>query len=333
MDTHDSILAICHTAFPDQPTLSLESLNPLAGSDHAMQVFHLRSGPDSSHPLILRRYTSPLVWHHLEESGRAAREFAVLNHLRDAGFPVPIPHAHGHDEQGDWLLLDAISGRNWWQPLGLVDFDRVLPGVVKQHVTWLVRLHALDPAPLTAALPTIRAADVLAAYQERAAFVARHDPNEGILRAALRRAGELVAQDEEQPSRLLNGDATVANLIVAPSGDLAAWLDWDQAAIGDPRWDVACPVTSLRGGYQMDDLARRAVSQYEHDSVRRVANLQGWLALVAVLRWAACAWLKAAEKTGQTFDFPAKAHFIEAYDSHRAWAMTMLEEAEGEEEE
>jgi len=46
-----------------------------------------------------------------------------------------------------------------------------------------------------------------------------------------------------------------------------------------------------------------------------------------VIRWASCAWLRAEADGGRLAPFPASERFLDAYDSHRAWAIAMLDEA------
>jgi aminoglycoside phosphotransferase (APT) family kinase protein len=329
--SHALSLNACRAAFPERAGLSVEAVSPLESSHHPMLAVHLRAEGTPLHPLILRRYTSPLGWHLFEDTNRASRELVVLRWLGEQGFPVPPAHAAGADESGDWLLVGAVSGQNWWQPLGLVDFDRVLPGVVRQQVEWMARLHALDPAPLQASgapLPVVTAAGVLETCRRAVRGDVRRDDDPAAVLAALERVTGLMGDDEERPARLVNMDAEVANVLVTPGGEVSAWLDWDEAALADPRWDVAALVNSLRGAYQMDELARRAVTQYNRETLRPARNLAAWVALYAVLRWAGCAWLKARIKAGHEVSFPSRDRFVAAYGSHRAWALEMLAEAE-----
>lgn len=329
--SHERILGACQTAFPDHNGLSARSVNPLTSNQHPMVVFFLYAEEERLRPLILRRYTSPLGWHTLDDTGRAAREFAVLRWLDEQGFAVPYAFATGCDDCGDWLLMGVAPGRNWWQPFGLVNFKHVLPGIVRQQVRLMARLHTLDPAPLRqgkAPLPVIAVSDVLETCQQIARDVTRRDVSDGALVPTLRRITDLMADDEERPARLVNVDAELANMLVTPDGEITAWLDWDQAALGDPRWDVAALVTSLRGAYQMADLAKWAASMYASQTLRPAGNLSAWLAFYAALRWVGCAWLVARIKAGHTYDFPSRDRFIEAYGSHRAWTLEMLHEAE-----
>lgn len=331
----EQLTAICCKAFPERSGLKVGPLNPLESSQHAMAAFRLESDDAPPQPVIFRRYTSPLGWHRLEDPDRAGREQRVLGWLSGEGFPVPEVYAAGSDDLGGWLLMEALPGRGWWHPLGLVDFKRVLPGIVKQQVALMVRLHTLEPEPLQAQdtlLPVITAAGVLETYRAVAEHVARRSVDEGILVAALRRVADLFEEIEERPPRLINGDAALTNIIVLPGEEQPAWLDWDEAALGDPRWDIAALVESLHGAYQMEELAGWAAQTYARDTLRSLKNLDAWVALRAVIRWAQCAWLQDQIRARRSFDFPSLGRFLDAYDSHRAWAMEMLKKAENTEE-
>ena len=324
--TQTHILNACRAAFRERKGLSVTGLNPLQSNQHPMVAFHLTwdgAPGGQTIPLIFRRYPGPLSWHTLDASGRAAREFAVLRWLGRNRFPVPPALATGSDEGGDWLLIGTLAGRNWWRPLGGVDFEKVLPGIVRQAVALMARLHAFDAAELSDVLPTITLAGVIEGYRQ-----AVEEAGDPLLKAALRRLADLASGIEEAPPRLINVDAELTNLLVDQSGNVVAWLDWDDAALGDPRWDVAALVNSLRGAYQMNELAARAVADYGRETVRPVRDLEVWVALYAVLRWAQAVWLKEQIENERPLAFPALERFVAACDSHRAWAMEMLKEAE-----
>ncbi len=328
MDTTQAqMLNACRVAFPQRAGLQVRGIAPLESNCHDMTVFHLSwdgAATGESLPLIMRRYPCPLGYNALAERGKAAREFVVLRWLARHDFPVPPALSTGTDESGEWLLMQALPATNWWLPLGMVDFNRVLPPIVRRHVSLLARLHSFDPVEmLDLDLPTVTALEVLD-Y-----FIAAIEPTgEALLLATLRRVAELMQAVEERPARLINMNAEVANILVDRSGEVIAWVDWDNAALGDPHWDLAALITSLRGAYQMDALATNAIAWYTKETVRSVKYLPVWLALYAALRWAQCVWLKAETKVGDSFTFPSMERFIAAHDSHKAWAMETLAEVD-----
>lgn len=138
----------------------------------------------------------------------AAHEFALLDVLHRRAFPVPQPL---HHEPGA-LLQTFVGGENGAE----VGADPV------QLAHFLARLHALDPAglplrPLADPLPDAVPDDPL---------------GEAGIRAAL-------AGLDLPPGRaaLLHGDLWPGNTLWQ-GGRLAAVLDWEDAALGNPLADV-----------------------------------------------------------------------------------------------
>jgi aminoglycoside phosphotransferase (APT) family kinase protein len=146
--------------------------------------------------------------------------------------------------------------------------------------------------------------------------------------ASIERVSALMRDVKERPPRLLHMNVEMENVLVNDDLQIVGWLDWDQAALGDPRWDVAGLVNSLHGGYQLPDLAEWAVADYGRETVRPIKDIRLWAALIAVLRWAQCSWLADQVRRRRKVSFPASARFLEGYSSHRAWATQLLIEAE-----
>jgi aminoglycoside phosphotransferase (APT) family kinase protein len=326
----DTLLSVCRVVFPSRQGMAIRAINPLQSTHHAMTAFHLvwEEGDRSlqSMPMILRRYSFPPGWRSFDDADRAGREAAMLVWLTENGFPAPPVYGSGNDESGEWLLEGAIHGHPWWYPPGGVDFAAVLPGISRQMVGLLARLHSMEPGDLAAHIPTITVAGTLDVYQHAA-----QECSDPLLESALKRVRTMMVAVEERPPRMIHGDSVLANLLVDDHYQVAGWLDWDDAGLGDPRWDVAALVTSLRGDYQMNELADRALADYARETVRPVQNIRAWVAMIAVFRWVQSTWIRAMIRSGKTVEFPGREMFTESCDSHRAWAMEMLQEAEEEE--
>jgi aminoglycoside phosphotransferase (APT) family kinase protein len=156
----------------------------------------------------------------------AAREFALLRALYEVGLPVPRPLLHLPAEEragGGWLVVEFVSGTTEVAAA-------VLPDALSQMAEFLTRLHAVDVGAVV--LPKLPA---------------REDPVVGALallpdapwapaaRAALEARGRFVQTNR---SCLLHGDFWPGN-VLWDDGRLAAVLDWEEAAIGDPLCDLA----------------------------------------------------------------------------------------------
>lgn len=326
---NEQIIHACRIAFPERDRLSIDGPYPISSNRHAVEVIHLRWEDDQGRhrlPVIYRRYPCPLGWHTFNDPDRAERELAVLKWLHEQGFPAPNAYAAGQDDDGVWLLVEAIAGKNWWMPLGTVDFNRVLGDIVHQQVKLMAHLHSLETSTLESVqLPTITALGVIDTYRPLT-----ESSNDGLVEV-FDRVAVLMSLVDEDPTCLINVDAEPANMLVDPaSGQITAWLDWDEAAIGDRRWDLAALVNALYGKYSLPKLADQVVSQYAKHSVRPIRHIDVWAALVATLEWAQASWLKLAIKQDRPVDFPARLRMIDDHDSYRVRALDFLAKAEAE---
>ena len=177
----------------------------------------------------------------LREKGKSgletAVEFSLLAALHEAGLPTPLPIALDdglRDATPPFILMSFVEGGSHIPP------DQVEPRLAAMAQT----LAAVHQAP-TRALPKLPL---------------RLDPLAELL-------DFLPAGDEWTPLRshclalgacpyqgvpvLLHGDFWPQNLIW--NGDrIAAILDWEDAALGDPLSDLACAILELR--YLYDDV-------------------------------------------------------------------------------
>lgn len=156
------------------------------------------------------------------EPAAAATEHALLLALADAGLPVPRPRLldlSGAILPAPYLVLPFVEGTTAIPP-------EARWRAIERMAGFLATLHRLDP-PALALPPRI---DPLA---ELPAWI----PADGPLAAV---ADRLSAVQHRPPTRrcLLHGDLWPGNVIWR--GDaLAAVIDWEDAALGDPASDVA----------------------------------------------------------------------------------------------
>lgn len=162
-----------------------------------------------------------------------AVEFALLKALHDAGVRVPEPYlldTSGELLSSPYLVMAFVDGTT--------DLDEAaLPDALRQMAVFLSDLHALDLTRLQ--LPSLPRRD---------------DPIPGALEhlpttdetASLR--ATLATRGTPQPANspaLLHGDFWPGN-VLWKDGRIAAVLDWEDAAIGDPLSDLAgCRVELL----------------------------------------------------------------------------------------
>lgn len=143
----------------------------------------------------------------------AREEFGLLRFLHAASLPVPAPLAHARE----WVLIEFIEGVN-----GL---ESPPPEVARALAAFLAQLHNL--ADIRVALPLSRSLGPVRGIRSQETAL------EGRIRAGLKRllipAGRMA---------LLHGDLWPGNTLWQ-GAKLAAVIDWEDAALGDPLADVA----------------------------------------------------------------------------------------------
>lgn len=160
----------------------------------------------------------------------AAHEYALLQMLAQAGMAVPAPRLL--DESctlfpTPFLVMAYIPGAPVLDPADPLDF-------VRQMSLHLARLHRVDwrPLPFLRRLepepPPPAAPDESLGETRIRAALARHGPPPG-----------------PNPPALLHGDYWPGNLLWQDER-LAAVVDWEDAAVGDPLADVANARLELR---------------------------------------------------------------------------------------
>lgn len=196
--------------------------HPLTGGVSAnVQALRINRPDDTHERIVVRQHR--LDGPHAVAPHVTAAEYALLTALADRGLPVPRPLLL--DEScallpGPFVVLPFVEGRT--------DLTATeLPGALAQMADFLARLHRLDVALAPPTLPR------------------RTDPAPGALRylpddRRLAPARRLLENHSppDSPHALLHGDFWAGNLMWR-DGRLAAVLDWEDAAVGDPLCDVA----------------------------------------------------------------------------------------------
>ena len=199
------------------------------GFDTEIYALRFRDAPtDFARPLVLR----VLRPHH--DAAMALREQATQNAVAEAGYPAPRVLLAAADPSAlgaPFLLMERVPGRP------LLEARAAGMGAVLADLQ--LRLHALDPAPLARALG---AAGTFDGYLDRLAGRierARLDglaPLLGWLRAGRPPGGALA---------ICHGDFHPQNVLVE-HGVVTGVLDWPNALVADPAFDVASTLNILR---------------------------------------------------------------------------------------
>jgi len=223
-----------------EPALELaDGLTAVSGGfDTRIFAFRLAGvSPSSAGPLILRL----LGPHHAP--ARALREQVVQNTLANSGYPAPRVLCASADVStlgGAFLVMERVPGR------ALIE-DRIFNlGAVL--VDLQARLHALDADALLEALgrsgPALRARDVtFDGYLEQLGSRIAAGRLDG-LEPAMR---WLRSARPPEPARraICHGDFHPQN-VLAEKGRVTGVLDWPNALVADPAYDVASTRIILR---------------------------------------------------------------------------------------
>lgn len=178
------------------------------------------------------------------DAAMGAKELAVHQTVAASGFSTPrVRLTHPvDDELGEaWTVMDFAVGS---PPLGDLDGIAALrraPALVArlpgQLAGPMAALHALDPAPVSAAVetaaPTVawRVDELLEHFESAAAVLGRPD-----LAAAVRSLAD--QRPAEGRTVICHGDLHPFNLLVDDDGDVTV-VDWTAAIRAEPAYDVA----------------------------------------------------------------------------------------------
>jgi aminoglycoside phosphotransferase (APT) family kinase protein len=236
-------------------------------------------------PLVLRHHRSSVSYWQNRDFNKCPREWAVLRRLRLDGFPAPRPVAQGEMSLGQYLIWQLPAGETWYRP-GQSFAEQAGP-IIPQLANLLSILHALDQNSLNHE-PLYQA--TVAGTLVRMLIWSREIGSEALRQMVARLKPAVAGLESWQPS-LLHGNPHLDNLLVS-NGEITALLNWENAAIGDPRWDVMAAAYWLR---QRDPaLADQLVNWYETFTGKTIAERPFWWALLSVRLWALKAWVNYA---------------------------------------
>ena len=195
----------------------------------------------------------------------AELEFQTLDALFRAGIPVPRP-----------LALDASCAilDHPFLIMAFVDgHSDIEPTKIKTRIETMVEhLISIHDVPI-GALPALpRRIDPVPELLEFLPSAAAWDD----FRVRLNR---LKSSPFEGPDAVLHGDYWPSNLLWS-GGQIAAILDWEDAAIGDPLSDVACACLELRYIYGKDGMDLFEAAYARHCEIDR-NRFALWLAYVS----------------------------------------------------
>jgi aminoglycoside phosphotransferase (APT) family kinase protein len=207
----------------------------------------------------------------------AADEFKLLQTLRSAGLPVPIPY---HLDQSDeilgrpYIVVEYVEGATEFAPADLPDF-------IAQTAAQLAQIHGVNDA--NEKLSFLPKLDEIYAQRFRLRSAKVDDSiGEGRIREVLETVWPL---SQLNNSVLLHGDFWPGNILWR-DGHLVAVIDWEDAKLGDPVADLANTRLEILWVFGIDAMHSFTEHYQQHQSTVTTidyANLPYW-DLCAALR-------------------------------------------------
>ncbi len=305
---------LCRRSFPERLEQRVSQVREVEGGRHPMVSFSLawREGRRPRvEPLLLRRYADDWTWWSVEDTQKAARAWEVGGWLYGRGLPLPALYASGTAEQAPYLLMARAEGRRY-----ALERPADREAYVEAVAAFLARLHRLTPPDaVRRVLPEARAQDEIVrlwslartcgdegltevlAGLSRGKAVSGEVRSEGAAREEAATGDAAGKEMEEFPPCVLHGDLQ-AGRVRADARGLTAVLDWENAALGDPRWDLARVANELHER-EAHDLVEQLYQRYEEESGLPAREMDYWEALSATQQWTLLVWLK---ESGSTVD-------------------------------
>ena len=281
-DLFAELQLLCRRSFPERLEQRISQVQSI-GEGRRPQVSFSLAWREGRRPrvelLVLRRYADRWTWWSVQDEHKAEREWEVGCWLYAQGLPVPAMYASGTADQAPYLLTARPPGRS--HPFtGPADLE----AYVERAARLLSQLHRLvPPAAVRRLLPEVQARGEIA----RLSSLARACGDDGLVEAL----DELARQEmEEYPPCVLHGDLQVDRVRIDARG-ITAILDWEVAALGDPRWDLARVGVELHR-QEAHLLAERFYSSYEEQSHLSTQGMTYWETLASVQQWTLLAWLE-----------------------------------------
>lgn len=247
------------------PGSRIQAITPLPGS--FSNATHLVEALGSDHTrfrFVIRRYAQFGAY---DRGEKARREYSTLALLHAHGVPAPLPLSL--DATGAILGMPGIavsfaSGKQVVTPADPLRWALALART-------LARIHAVPCGP---------PAECLLDGNSEAIWFADADVVSDALLAhedgpmIWRMVRELRQQLQSVEARLMHSDYWPGNILW--EGDhISAVLDWEEAACGDPGYDVAYGYMNIHL-LGLDEAAREFLEVYEAEAGQRVENLAFW---------------------------------------------------------
>ena len=288
----------CLRAFPHRTEQYVTAVDFMGAWQHEMTSFTL--GWRDNHiwrtePLILRRFKSRLSWWQVDDQLKARREGTVMSWLHEVGIPVARVHVTDSQLGHDVLLQRRLPGEMWFDINR--DFPQAVDPYIEEYARLLAQVHNLEvPYAARKVVPHVTLDSILRTIRT---WAERADDRH-LIQTIDRVAGQADQAIEASPS-ILHGDYHFANVLLH-EGHISGIIDWEFAALGDPRWDVVAAY-QLLVEFEAASAADRFLNVYLKESARTFDGPPLWNVVIPLQAWALSAWLRAEVIDGREFGF------------------------------
>jgi aminoglycoside phosphotransferase (APT) family kinase protein len=268
----DAIAAIVAMVEPTSAVVATSRL--LGGVSSWMTTIDVERPDGSRHRLVVRRGRRPDAERH---TLAFATEFELLRHLAAHGIPVARPRAFdgsGRILPQPYVVLDHVDGSTRFTT---DDRPAMADQMADRMAEVLAAVHALD-----AAHPSLRGLPLHVDRMQGWVItdLTRRPPDPSLREDLVRRHLEQHWPPPSTEVCLLHGDYFPGN-IVWRGDTIAAVIDWETAAIGDPMADVATTRLDLRWVHG-EKVAEQFTERYLAITGRSPATLPVWELVVAL---------------------------------------------------
>jgi aminoglycoside phosphotransferase len=280
---------LCRRSFPQRADQSITQIQSPEGGRHPSVSFSLawREGRRTRlERMIVRHYADRWTWWALDDGEKTQREWTVMRWLFGRGLPVPQVYASGTEGEHEYLLMSSAPGTRA-QETDVAHVEALAVLLARTH-------HLAAPQAVRQVLPEASLEAELARLRD----IAYRCHADGLPEATMELYTELNAEQNEErneeqmevpPLCVLHGNPRFDNVLCDAQG-ITALIGWENAALGDPRWDVARVVNDLRS-QQADALAEHFCAVYESHGGPPPVKLTYWEAVTAVQSWTLVEWV------------------------------------------
>lgn len=284
-----ALLTVCRKVFPSEAALRVHAIEPRMNRvfPHQDYGFRLECG-DTEFRLILRLHQGFFsIWGGTEKV-KSAKEFSVMRHIYQQGHSVPFAYAFDTSDYPfgcSYLILDPGDGSRWWEHSE--SLRTVLHEYVESLAEELARLHTM-PAPQNPLIPRV---DVYSLLRQIELRIHRLENDE--LQRCFRGCRRQIQNLAGYTPVLLHGSYEMDNVLIK-NNRVRCITNWENTALGDPRWDVAHACLSLQRTGD-STLINRFLSRYVQLTDYPMEDLGFWQGLVSLRSFALSQWLRSLD--------------------------------------